>query len=761
MPHDSRSFSDPLPRPHPEYQPVSPPPPVGICQWFTAVWKHRWLVACGTTIGLAGAATIHLLNPPLYHSSASLLVRYATGGPPAAPDASQPERADRVILTEIAILTSQDLALQTARQAGALIDPDPENPPAHGSLPEAVSAAILLSNLDVSTGHAGNILRLTLSHPVQNRPKLLLQFLIDCYFARHLEVHRSPAAFEQVAKQAESTSAALKSTESELNQLRASAGLLNLTDATNPLATQRANTQEELLSARTQRAALEAKIASLEEAIPAKTTQGKPGSNPSPDAISEYHSLVELIPFLRKRELELHLKFPPGHRLIALNQSQLSQYESRQRNLLLRFPSLNSDPSRSNPNPQDPQSNLLLDRANLAATNAKITILEHHLREIADEFSSQYAIGNRIDELNRSRDRQQAEFLALDSKLRQARTDLALDPSHLPNITVIESPTDAVMSHNPKTRKWIAAAAVAGFASSLAFAILLETSHNRRIRFPSEIHGQLRLPLMLTIPWIPKKLRQPRLLCLPSPIQKAIPAAASDDLSNKSSPPSHFILPFTHQLRDRLALHFRINHIRHKPKLIGLCGVSSNAGTSTLAAGLAASLADIPDAKVLLVDLASSSPGDSPLFGQLPRLSLHKAIGISQSQPFQTSSQNLFLASPTPANTNSGQANLTPIEWIDLLPELRQSPYDYVVFDLPNADDPSQSLLTARLMDLVLLVLDASTTRHNALIETFSRLQHHGTQISCILNKSRSDLPSCLRPPSLQQLLSSPFADPL
>lgn len=738
--------------------PTTPPPANGPHVWLAAVWKHRWLVLVGSSAGLLGAAAIGWCNPPRYHSTASLLVRYATGGEAAAPDSSQPERANRVILTEIAILTSQDLALQTASRLNHSPRPILANHITTPLPPDAAAAAELLNNLTVTTGYAGNILRLTYADPDATKPKELLRTLIECYFARHLEVHRSPAAFELVSQQTESAAQALHATETELNQLRTEAGLLDLDDATNPLATQRAHTQTELLAARTQRAALEAKIASLQSTLPHSEPLPTQGPNPSPEAISEYHSLTELIPFLRKRELELRLKFPPGHRLLALNQSQLTQYESRQRHMLQQFPALltlsQQDPA--DPTPSNPALSLVLERANLAASQAKISILEHHLVELTKEFSSQYAVGNRIDQLTRTRDRQEADFRELDAKLKQARTDLALNPEHLPNITVLESPTDPVMAQSPTTRKWIAAAASAGLAASVAIAILLELSQNRRIRYPSEIHHQLRLPLLLTVPWVPKKLRHARLAALPAPP----PDQSADDKTPQphtppSLPPSHFILPFTHQLRDRLALHFRLHHIHHKPKLIALCGVTPQAGTSTLAAGLAASLAEIPAAKVLLVDLASSAPGDSPLFGQLPRLSLHKALDVSQSEPFQTSQQQLFLATPTP--THSGPQH-TALQWIDLLPELRQSPYDYVVFDLPAASDPSDSLLTARLMDMVLLVLDAETTRHQALVEAFSQLQQQGTQVSCILNKSRTDLPPWLRPPLLQPSLMPPPA---
>jgi Flp pilus assembly CpaE family ATPase len=54
--------------------------------------------------------------------------------------------------------------------------------------------------------------------------------------------------------------------------------------------------------------------------------------------------------------------------------------------------------------------------------------------------------------------------------------------------------------------------------------------------------------------------------------------------------------------------------LTHKPKLVGVTGMSEEGGTSTLAAGLAASLSETNDGKVLLVDV-NLGPGSAPFKG--------------------------------------------------------------------------------------------------------------------------------------------------
>ncbi len=65
--------------------------------------------------------------------------------------------------------------------------------------------------------------------------------------------------------------------------------------------------------------------------------------------------------------------------------------------------------------------------------------------------------------------------------------------------------------------------------------------------------------------------------------------------------------PFCEAIRDRLGLFFELNNMSHKPKLVAVTGLAKNAGASTLAAGLASTLSEGADGRVLLVDKPVSS----------------------------------------------------------------------------------------------------------------------------------------------------------
>ncbi len=117
--------------------------------------------------------------------------------------------------------------------------------------------------------------------------KKVLKEIVDRYFEKHLEIHRSAAAFDLVAKQTEEVRERLKQTEKQLNKLRTESGILSLADATSALSSQRAKTQEDLMKAKADFAEQQANIESLEKASAVQdesTREDRPGNANPPMA---------------------------------------------------------------------------------------------------------------------------------------------------------------------------------------------------------------------------------------------------------------------------------------------------------------------------------------------------------------------------------------------------------------------------------------------------------------------------------------------
>lgn len=723
------------------------------------LFKHKWMILVLSALGLTAAGVVYRYQEPQFKSHAKLLVRYVLQREntdsyqnQATPGA---DRVNSVINTEIEILTSVDLALEAAEKIGL----DKLLPESGGKASLSDGAGVIMGGLEVGMGQSGNILHVVYAHPDPELAKLVLKELMECYFHKHLEIHRSAAAYDLVAKQTEGVRERLRVVEEELGKLRTESGILSLENATGALETLRARTNEELTKARAEYAETEAGIQARDEARAAAEGEDKKSSGTSrkpgeiaaipAEIISEYRTVVDLLDAMRKSNLELGLKFKPGNRRLVLNQQQITTYEARLRALLDKYPDL---AAKAEVEKADGKG-VVADRSRLAALAKKIEFFEENLKEIGTEFAKQYTIGSKIQEMERRRQMEEAEYLSLETKLKNAKLDSTLDPSRMPNITVVQHPTEPVKSYDEKTTKIILGLAGGGMAMGLGLAFLIELLFNRKVNRPIEIQTRLQLPLLLSIPFIRRKERGGFLLGH----DPAVPRIGSGDVAETSGELSansfndmpahrsgHFILPYSETIRDRIIFNFEVNNLTHKPKLVAVTGLSEGAGASTIAAGLAKSFAEIPGMKVLLVDLSSYHPEDNPIFGEIPRHSLNGALHLARNTQFRENPQNLYYASATARRDESGMTTFSPVHLYELMPHLQASEYDYIVFDMPPVDQTSRTLTMAGLMDKVLLVLDAENTSRDGLMWGYSELVKGRADVSCIFNKTRSHAPGWL-----------------
>jgi uncharacterized protein involved in exopolysaccharide biosynthesis/Mrp family chromosome partitioning ATPase len=727
------------------------------------LYKHRWLILIFSLCGFAASTTLYLNRETLYQSKAKLLVRYVLNrntidtyqsqlNPTGAP-------GDQVINTEIQILTSEDIAKAVAESLGPqTIFPDSDEPMV---ISDAV--ATILTSLEVAAV-PGNVIHLNYSCEDPKLSMLVLNELMKQYAVKHLQIHRSAAAFDLVAKETEDVRKRLSETELELNKLRTASGITTLADATGALAAQRAKTQEDLMRARAELAEQTARIRSMERSIginpaPREADVGLPDPRNKEieeeqiptHVLSEYKTVLDVLGVLQKREIELRLKFKPGNRLITLNQQQLNNYESRRIELASMYPELASQVSSIDGKSKGPQWELIAERTRLASITARVDVYQRHIQEIKEQFNEQYAIGASIDNLERQRQMDDAEYRSLEQNLKNAKIDQTLDPSRMPNITVVQQPSRPIETYDKLTQKIVLGLAGAGLALGLGLAFIIELVFDRKIKRPMEIQARLQLPLLLSIPFIKDGHR--RSLMLSDQLQRETLEGHSDltttackqKTSTQEFPHfSHFILPYTETIRDRIIFNFEINNVQHKPKLVAVTGLSEGAGSSTIAAGLAKSFAEINDAKVLLIDLSSFQPQDNPMFGKIPRHSLQGALQMARHQKFRESSQNLYFAGATARRDKNGLNTFSPLHLYELLPHLQASEFDYVIFDMPPIDQTSRTLAMAGLMDKILLVLDAENTSRDTLKWGYSELIKGRADVSCIFNKTRSHAPSWL-----------------
>ena len=297
----------------------------------------------------------------------------------------------------------------------------------------------------------------------------------------------------------------------------------------------------------------------------------------------------------------------------------------------------------------------------------------------------------------------------------------------MPNINVLQNPSAATRAAG-KRLKTCGAAAALGLALGLGLAFLRELVFDQSIRSAMEIETRLQLPLFMSIPLLSD--RQPI---------KLLTAGAEEGSSEASARPqrapwevSHFIRPYSDALRDRLIMYFQLKNIHHKPKLVAVTSCSEGAGATTLAASLAASLSETGDGKVLLVDMNVARPEMHPFFRGNLASSLSDLF-LPGEKPSHGQYDNLFLATGT--ERNGELTPLVPAKFYEMLPRMRSSDFDYIIFDMPAVKQTSSTVALSGFMDKVLLLVEPGKTNRDAVKRATELMRQQHADVAGVVNR--------------------------
>ena len=379
-------------------------------------------------------------------------------------------------------------------------------------------------------------------------------------------------------------------------------------------------------------------------------------------------------------------------------------------------------------------------KAQLAGTQAKVEAFKARLRGIQERSKQLSELRPQIEELERRREMDEANYKYFATSLEKARIDEALDPAKMPNISAVQRPTPAMLA-TTKREKIVLGLAGGGVALGIALALLRGLVLNQTVGRPLQLETQLQIPLMLSIPYSSARNGH---LVLPPNGSNANPGAVATRRRHPRLAPweaGHFIRPYCDAIRDRLGLYFELNHLTHKPKLVGVAGFSGSAGASTLAAGLAASLSETNDGKVLLVDVNLGPQGVHTFFKGKPAYSLNAAL--KPKEKIASAADNLYLATVGPSNTG-GPAQLGLKKFFDMMPNLKASDFDYIIFDMPPLSQTSPTWGMAAFMDKVLLVVEAEKNNRDLIKRGYRKLVAERDNVAVVVNKTHSYVPKWL-----------------
>jgi Mrp family chromosome partitioning ATPase len=183
-------------------------------------------------------------------------------------------------------------------------------------------------------------------------------------------------------------------------------------------------------------------------------------------------------------------------------------------------------------------------------------------------------------------------------------------------------------------------------------------------------------------------------------------------------------------------------NLTHKPKLVAVTSCSQGAGVTSTAAGLASTLSEVGEGNVLLVDM-SARDGEAHHFykGKLT-CGIEDVLARGNRDQAQVQ-DHLYVVKETGSGDNLPR--VMPKRFSHLVPLMKASDYDYIIFDMPPVSEISITPRLARFMDMVLLVIESEKTSREAGTRAAALLAESKTNVGLVLNKNRAYLPKRLQ----------------
>jgi Mrp family chromosome partitioning ATPase len=179
-----------------------------------------------------------------------------------------------------------------------------------------------------------------------------------------------------------------------------------------------------------------------------------------------------------------------------------------------------------------------------------------------------------------------------------------------------------------------------------------------------------------------------------------------------------------------------------KPKLVAVAGCGKGTGVSTLASGLAAELSKTGDGNVLFVEMNGEQGSAHAFHMGKPSCGVTDVLE-SDSRAEAQVQERLYVAS-LQEGSSAELAMVLPKRFNYLVPKLKASDYDYIIFDMPPVSATSPTPRLASHMDITLLVIESEKTGQKAAEKASRLMRESRANVAAVLNKCRQHVPEQL-----------------
>ena len=734
---------------------------------YFVVFRHKWIIIALTLLGVAAATAFYFTRRPVYQSEAELYVRYVTDNRPMNPSDNNSRSAAlldpaqsgaNIINTEMQILGSLDLAELVASNYG----PEKILAKYGGGKDPIAAAGVVHGNLKVTPVRDSADILVTFSHPDIEVVGPVLGELIHDYQDMHVKIHRPIGMSDDtLSYQISQLSLQISQTEEAMRNAKTNAGIISIADAQKSYQEEMARIRREMMEARTSLAEHQVNLRQLatsaqsNKVVNVVTVVSNTTAPVPADELARYKSVCGQLNYLERRQNEYLQEdgYTDDNKLVKTNRQQAVEMANAKIELEKKFPALiNLDTTAT------PDTKALASLPTGAGESAQVAALEQRIKELRSQFDEiqQDAVKlndaeAKIADLERTKLNQEQSYNFFKDMLERAHIDEATGQGRENNIAVIQQPSPPY-EYFGKLYKTTAMMAISGLLAGLLWAFLVEFYLDRSVKRPEDVRIKLRMPFFLSIPDLN---HQPHRRLAASESRRLVFNGNGNGNGNGAASPAttgvlevalpavnHALRSHCDALRDRLVNYFESVNLTRKPKLVAITSVGKRAGVSTISAGLAASLSETGDGRVLLVDMNLEDGAAQQFVRGKMGCQLDDAL-TSEKRDHALVQENLYVVSE---GSNAGKLpRILPKRFAALMPKLKASDYDYIIFDMPPVSQTSVTTRLAGFMDTVLLVIESEKTDCDVVQQANQLLLQSKAQIAVVLNKTRKYVPARLQ----------------
>lgn len=745
-------------------------PMISLGDIYYTLFRNKTKIILCTLLGIAVGVAIYLSAKPTYLSEARLFLRYVDKVTTAASLTENARnsdvqllstRTDGIIASELQILTSRDLIASAVENVGPekfVVDPDNVEDPA--AIPIRATSQVL-NNLSVQVPRGSTIIKVSYVSEDSTLVQPVLNELISEYLSRHIETHRSSSGSIDnfLSQQTDKYRAQLSQSEEDLRREMNKAGLDTVENGISSKLAQIQRIREDIFATQAELAEHEATLLQLSGEIDlAKLESDELPQATSPASASDYRILVSRLASLRDQETTLRVQFTEESILVKEIRTRIEEVEREKQALEAAHPLLAQAPelggSGINPIGIDPRS----EAARVAALRSRLKTLEQQKGIIQAELDQASSGQIVIKELLRRIKLDEANYNNFLARLEQERINESFGGSgDVSGISIVQSPSPPLLAKS-KIIPLAAGAAIAGLAFGLAWAFAIELYFDRSIKRPFDIRKVVDIPLFISIPDETKRLKarkgkkseKKKLMELYFDQEangEAQRKANGDptsalDIKGLSQGLDSPLYPYYEALRDRLIGFFESRNLTHSPKLIGLTGLGEAPGVTTIAAGLANCLSNTEESNVLLVDMTIGQESSRQFYKGREICNLDEALETNASAHIK---DNLYVVKENSGTADSLLPRVLPKRFGHLVPKLKASDFDYVIFDMPEVSPISVTPRLASFMDAMLMIVESEATASSALLHATKLMEQSNENLGVVLNKTKAHGPKFLQ----------------